>query len=225
MTFKVSPSPPSRMWRPWMADASPSRRAPPGGITLVRHGEPALSRKIRLSAREYRAWWARYEEGGLKAGQTPPPILLEAAARADVLICSTRLRAIETAAAITGGRACAENPLYIEAPLPPPPLPGWLRLPPRWWGVLSRFCWWLFGYADGQESYTQALDRARLAARGLIAQAERGEEILLIAHGFFNLMIGRALKAEGWRLTVNQGFRYWSARRFEAPPASRSSPA
>ncbi len=39
---------------------------------MVRHGEPALSRKIRFNAKGYGAWWALYEEGGLLAQQSPP---------------------------------------------------------------------------------------------------------------------------------------------------------
>jgi hypothetical protein len=28
-------------------------------------------------------------------------------------------------------------------------------------------------------------------------------------------MVGRRLKAGGWRLVQNQGFKYWSQRRYE----------
>ncbi len=47
-------------------------RARAGAIMLARHGEPALSRKVRLTAREYRDWWVLYEAGGIIPGQTPP---------------------------------------------------------------------------------------------------------------------------------------------------------
>lgn len=198
-----------------MGETSPQIEMRPGAVILVRHGEPALSRKIRLSARGYRDWWARYEEGGLKAGQTPPRGLIETAAKADALFASTRRRAVETAEAIVGARDFTRAPIYIEAPLPPPPLPEWLKLPPRWWGFISRIAWWLFAHTEGQESFAEAEDRARRAAQDLMALAGRGQTVLVIAHGFFNLMIGRALQAEGWRLTEDQGFRYWSARRFE----------
>jgi broad specificity phosphatase PhoE len=192
-----------------------SGRATGGAVTLVRHGEPALSRRVRLSAAGYRDWWARYELGGLKAGQTPPCTLLEAAATADVLIASTRRRATESATAISAGRAFAEDPIFIEAPLPPPSLPEWLKLPPRWWGVISRICWWLLGHTEGQESYAEAKLRAGRAADALIARSVLGEEVLVVAHGFFNLMVGRELEARGWRRARDEGFQYWSARRFE----------
>ena len=73
----------------------------PGAITLARHGEPALSRKIRFNAPAYGDWWARYEEGGLLPGQTPPTSLLATARDAGTIIASTRRRSIETATAVT----------------------------------------------------------------------------------------------------------------------------
>ena len=72
-----------------------------GSITLARHGEPALSRKVQLTAGGYRDWWARYEIGGLKEGQTPPTALVATAKEAGKLLVSTRRRAIETARALS----------------------------------------------------------------------------------------------------------------------------
>jgi hypothetical protein len=39
--------------------------------------------------------------------------------------------------------------------------------------------------------------------------------VLVLAHGYFNHMVGRRLRADGWTLVHNQGFKYWSQRRFE----------
>src|SRR5579862_8444946 len=84
----------------------------PGAVILARHGEPALSRKRLLSADEYREWWADYEMGGLAEGQSPPDSLLMAAEQAGFIIASTRLRSVETARALSLGRAFAEDPLF-----------------------------------------------------------------------------------------------------------------
>ena len=188
-----------------------------GAVILARHGEPALSRRVTLTADGYREWWSRYEEGGLKDGQAPPQGLMVMARAADVLVSSTRERSIESARAIAGERDFRSDALFVEAPLPSPPLPDWFKLPPRWWGVLSRFCWWAFDYHDGQESVAEAWARARQAATELAERAAAGHDVVLVAHGFFNAMIGRALAARGWRKTLDQGFGYWSARRYELP--------
>lgn len=194
---------------------SASSTAKPGAIVLARHGEPALSRKCTMTSAQYRDWWGRYEIGGLRAGQTPPAALLATAEGAGAIYASTRRRAQETAAAVAAGREVMSDALFIEAPLPPPKAPNWLKLSPRWWGVVSRFWWHAFNHHEGQETRAQAEVRADQAAALLIARAESGQDVLVLAHGYFNHMVGRSLKARGWRLTQNQGFRYWSQRRFE----------
>ena len=186
-----------------------------GAIILTRHGEPALSRKCMLTARQYGDWWGRYEIGGLLAGQSPPPELLEAARGAGVIYSSTRLRAQETAAAAAEGREVSVDSMFIEAPLPPPHFPDWIKLSPKWWGGVSRFWWHFFNHHDGQETRAEADVRAEAVAQMLIARAAEGQDVLVFAHGYFNHMVGRRLKADGWRLVANQGFKYWSQRRFE----------
>lgn len=187
----------------------------PGSITLTRHGEPALSRKCLITARQYGDWWAKYEVGGLLAGQTPPPELVAAAQGAGAIYASTRQRAQETAAAVVAGREVVSDVLFIEAPLPPPPIPDWIKLSPKWWGVVSRFWWHAFDHHGGQETRAEAEIRAEQAARKLIARAETGQDVLVFAHGYFNHMVGARLKADGWKLVHNQGFKYWSQRRYE----------
>lgn len=209
----VSGATPARSARPESATTGPRR---PGAVILARHGEPALSRRVRLNADGYRRWWAAYEEGGILPGQTPPPALVEAAAGAHVVRVSTRRRAIETARAVLCGRDFSLDPVLIEAPLPPPPFPAFLRLKPRTWGFVSRFCWWWFDHHAGEESQRQATARARAVADDLIARAGAGGDVMVFAHGFFNAMVGRELKRRGWRLSSNGGFGYWSARRYTA---------
>ena len=213
------------------AYAPPSRAAPPeaaprvdallaptaacGAIVLARHGEPALSRRVKLDAAGYRRWWATYEEGGLLRGQTPPTALSEIAARSGTLFCSTRPRSIETARALAGAKGFVAERVFVEAPLPPPQFPTLVRLSPRAWGVIARTAWWFFNHHDGQESRRQATVRARRAARRLIRAAEGGEDVLVVAHGFFNAMIGRELTKLGWNRVSSGGYRYWCSQRFE----------
>lgn len=185
-----------------------------GDIVLARHGQPALSRKCWLSARQYGAWWQSYEAGGLLAGQTPPEGIVRTASRSAVIYSSTRRRALETASAVAGGRPVCHDAVFIEAPLPPPHWPEWIKLPPRLWGVVSRLWWHLFDHHDGQESRAEADARAEQAADLLIRRASEGGDVLVLAHGYFNHMTGRKLKARGWKLIQNQGFKYWSQRRY-----------
>jgi hypothetical protein len=45
--------------------------------------------------------------------------------------------------------------------------------------------------------------------------AEQGQDVVVLAHGFFNFMIGRALRRRGWKQAWSEGYKYWSMRRFE----------
>ena len=188
-----------------------------GAITLARHGEPALSRKIKLNTREYREFWARYEVGGILAGQTPPAMLAAFAGQCGVLVASTRLRAIESMRVAAPGRSFHQEPLLIEAPLPPPPWPSWIRLSPRHWGFFSRFWWWFFNHHAGEESRREAEARADVAAGKLADLAAAGQGGLGRSQGCRNRGIGRALRKRGWRMTLREGYKYWSMRRFERP--------
>lgn len=185
-----------------------------GDIILARHGKPALSRRCWLSADQYRQWWALYDEGGLMAGQTAPDSILATADAAGVILASTLRRAQETANAVARGRAFHSDAILVEAPLPPPHWPDWFKLPPRLWGVLARIWWHVFDHHDGQESRAGAEARASQAAERLIAHASKGQDVLVLAHGYFNHMIGCQLRARGWKLVEDQGFKYWCQRRF-----------
>ena len=186
-------------------------------MILARHGRPALSRKTLLSADAYRSWWDQYEAGGLKAGQTVPEELKAIAVDAGAIIASTRRRSMETATAIVGEREFSSDAMFIEAPLPPPRWPSWLRLPPMAWGFIARVWWWFLNHHPDAESRREAVTRADAAAGRLIALAGQGKDVLVLAHGFFNALIARALRRRGWRCTLNGGYGYWAARRFEAP--------
>lgn len=193
------------------AHPNPHETAPScvGWIAIGRHGKPALSRAVRLNRYQYRDWWRMYDAGGLAAGQNPPAALLARAANADIVLTSTLRRAIETASAVAGEKAITQNALFIEAPLPPPPIFG--RFNPGAWGVMARIAWW-FGLSGGEESRTAAEARAREAALYLIAHAQRGENVLLLAHGWFNRMIRPHLHQRGWRCRVDGRDRYWAHR-------------
>jgi broad specificity phosphatase PhoE len=199
------------------AEAPAAPPARPGAIVLARHGEPALSRKVRLNAAQYREFWASYEILGLLPGQTPPDTLIRFVEKCGSLVASTRLRSIESAQALAKGKTFAQEAMLIEAPLPPPNWPSWIRLSPRMWGFYARFWWWFFNHHEGQETRSEAEIRADQAAAMLIDLAGRGEDVVVLAHGFFNFMVGRALRKRGWKLVISEGYKYWSMRRFERP--------
>lgn len=213
MTSRPSAARPRRTLAPWRTPDMAEGAV--GAIILARHGRPALSRKVMLSANDYRRWWGEYEVLGLRSDQSAPEPLKALAQTAGAVLASTRRRSIETAEMVCAGRPFVSDPALIEAPLPPPPWPDWLRLPPIVWGFVSRFAWWWFDLHGDEESKREAEKRADAVADRLAGMAAGGSDVLVLAHGFFNAMLARALKRHGWRLTDNGGYSYWAARRFE----------
>ena len=187
-----------------------------GAIILARHGEPALTRKLLLSSADYRDWWARYELGGILPGQSPPAALIDAANGAATIATSIRRRAIESANLVAPGRALTSEAVFIEAPLPPPRLPTWIKFSPRMWGFVTRACWWYLNMHAGEESRREAEVRTERAVDRLIELAAAGD-VVLLAHGFFNTLLVPIFKRRGWRYGGNDGWKYWSTKRFDPP--------
>jgi broad specificity phosphatase PhoE len=187
-------------------------RSQPGAIHIARHGRPALARDVRIDWREFRVWWGKYDESGLADGESPPPKLCQAAARSHILFSSTLRRSIETAAAVAEGRPVIQDPIFVEAPLPPPRIPG--RRSPDAWGVWSRAAWWM-GDSKEMESREAGELRAEAAVATLTARALRGETVILLAHGWFNRMMRPVLRRQGWRCVHDGGDGYWSFRSYE----------
>ncbi len=188
-----------------------------GRIITARHGRPDLSRDLKITAQEYGDWWAQYDASGLHADERPPQGLVELAQGAKTILSSTLPRAIETARHATGAvREVPADSIFVEAPLPPPPVP-FLKLRPGTWGVISR-SFWFWGYAPaGVETHLEAWGRVRNITARLAEHAEKGD-VLLCAHGYLNWMIDRRLKKEGWTLVERNGANhYWSWRIYEPP--------
>jgi aspartate aminotransferase-like enzyme len=49
------------------------------------------------------------------------------------------------------------------------------------------------------------------------SMADQGQDVLIVAHGYFNQRVGAALRRQGWQCVQDQGFRYWCARKFVRP--------
>jgi broad specificity phosphatase PhoE len=195
---------------PDTTSATPQR----GPIIVSRHGRPALDRTAgpRLAWRDYIDWWTRYEAGALADGQAAPEALKDIVADADVVFASGRLRAQQTAALALPHKPAAHDPVFNEAPLPPPKFTG-LRALPKTWNILARSAW-LAGHSLDGESSKEARLRATIAALRLHEASQQGK-VYLAAHGWFNRMLRPELRKLGWICVADGGDRYWSYRVFE----------
>jgi broad specificity phosphatase PhoE len=185
-----------------------------GPIIISRHGRPALNRSVgpKLSWQEYRDWWERYEQGSLAEDQAPPEKLTACVDGVDLVLSSERPRAIETAKWATGGRMPETNPIFNEAPLPPPRFATRKYLP-KTWNVLARV-FWLRGHRLEGEGVRDARARAAAAA-AVLHDAAHGKSVYLAAHGWFNRMLRGPLKRLGWVCVYDGADKYWSYRIYE----------
>jgi broad specificity phosphatase PhoE len=192
-------------------------------VYLARHGPSALAPRGWLSAVQFRQYLHAYDSVGLAEAAGVPDRLIEVAARSDLIIHSPLLRAAQTVDLIetAGGsshprRAWAE---LVEAAQPAPGVSG-LRLPLDGWDVLTRILW-LLGWSGTAEPRRGAVTRARTVAERLAAlpvPREREESaVLVVGHGFQNILIARELRRDGW-----QGPR-WPDHRHGQPTAYRRS--
>jgi broad specificity phosphatase PhoE len=193
-------------------------------IILIRHGQPAIALTPRTSRRGFHDYIGAYERAGLDPDSLPPEELRDLLKDLRAVFSSDRPRARESAAALAPHAEVMIDPLFAEAPLAAPPIPL-LSMAVQGWAVVARLLWHA-GHAPGIENYAGARRRAVQAADILIARArerlreQRPQEdaagqVALIAHGYFNLMIGRELARRGFSRHGSHRVRYWNAVIYE----------
>ena len=83
------------------------------------------------------------------------------------------------------------------------------------WAVMARIMWHA-GYHPEIENYRRAKARAVAAADILLERAGANDgDAVLVAHGYFNAMIGRVLRKRGFSRTGSHRVRFWNAVIYE----------
>ncbi|MBV9332011.1 MAG: histidine phosphatase family protein [Alphaproteobacteria bacterium] len=180
---------------------------------LIRHGRPALPTNPRTSHKGFRSYIDDYELAGLDPESVPPVELMELAKELGHIFTSAKPRAAESARALAPKAEIVADPLFAEAPLAGPRIPL-LRMKVPKWAIVARILWHA-GYHPKIENYRRARQRALQAADILIARARGGQPAVLVAHGYFNAMIGRELRRRGFKQTGTHRVRFWNAVFYE----------
>lgn len=190
-----------------------STASPPIRILLIRHGRPALPIAPRTCQRGFRDYIDSYEEAGLDLNDIPPEQLQDLVAELDAIFTSERRRAHESAKALAPNAELIIDPLFAEAPLAVPRIPL-LRMRVAKWAVVARVLWYA-GYHPNIENYRKAKHRASEAADILVRRAGTERITALVAHGYFNFLIGRELSRRGFRKSGTHRARFWNAVLYE----------
>ena len=178
-------------------------------IILIRHGRPALDVAPRTSHHGFREYIDAYEEAGLDPLDLPPKELQDLVRGLGAMFSSGRKRADESARVLAPHAELIVDPLFVEAPLASPRIPLLTMKVPKW-AVVARILWHA-GYHPEIENYRKAKHRAAEAADILVARARRYQTAALVAHGYFNFLIGRELLRREFRQSGSHRARFWNA--------------
>jgi broad specificity phosphatase PhoE len=197
----------------------PARAEPREGararIILIRHGRPNIPTNPRTTHREFHTYIDDYEAAGLDPESAPPEELQDLVSELEQVFTSGKPRAHDSAKALAPHAELIADPLFAEAPLASPKIPL-LRMTVPKWAVVARILWHA-GYHPEIENYRRAKHRAAQAADILIARAHKDGAAALVAHGYFNFMIGRELRRRGFRKSGSHAARFWNAVIYETP--------
>ncbi len=184
-------------------------------VVLVRHGKPDISMS-RTCYRGFRRFIDAYESAGLDPASVPPAELRALVNGLRAVFTSGAPRADDSARSLLPDAQLIADPLFAEAPLAGPLIPlVKFRVPA--WAVISRIMWHA-GYHPEIENYRRARHRAIRAADMLLAGAEANAGVaVLVAHGYFNAMIGRVLRQRGFVRLGSHRARFWNAVTYERP--------
>jgi broad specificity phosphatase PhoE len=185
----------------------------PSRIILIRHGRPAIAVAPRTSHGEFRSYIDDYEAAGLDPSSAPPEELQDLVKELSAVFTSGKARAHESAKALAPNAELIADPLFVEAPLASPRIPL-LRMKVPKWAVVARILWHA-GYHPEIENYRRAKSRASAAADILMRRAREDGQAALVAHGYFNLMLGRELRHRGFTKTGSHRAQYWNAVIYE----------
>lgn len=182
-------------------------------ILLIRHGQPHVALNPRSGHAGFAQYIDAYEQAGLSPSNLPPEELRDLARELDHVFTSGRPRSHQSAARLAPHAKLIADPLFDEAPLASPRIPLLNMKAPKW-AVISRVLWHL-GFHPDIEGPRKATCRAAQAADILIARARKNGVTALVAHGYFNWMIGRQLRRRGFMRTGSHRARYWNTVIYE----------
>jgi broad specificity phosphatase PhoE len=189
-------------------------RTRPLRVILVRHGRPAIPLRLRTCHRGFRRYIDDYQDAGLDPKSAPPEELMDLVKGLNAVFTSGSPRAQDSARTLLPEAEIIADPLFGEAPLAAPRIPL-VKMKVPVWAVMARIMWHA-GYHPEIEDYRRAKVRATSAADILLERAESNDGVaVLVAHGYFNAMIGRVLRKRGFRRSGTHRVRFWNAVIYE----------
>ncbi|PUB09979.1 histidine phosphatase family protein [Paenisporosarcina sp. OV554] len=179
-------------------------------ISLIRHGKSQLTENDRITCLEFKKWVERYDCNGVFEVSKHPSETLEIMETAKIVITSDLKRSVESAKLLNPKVKTIPDPLFRETELPTSSMKLFdLKLRPSIWAVILRLLWFS-GYSNECESLSTAKLRAKKASQQLIDYADEHRSVVLVGHGFFNMLIATELQKKGWKGKRKTGAKHWN---------------
>ena len=179
-------------------------------ISLIRHGKSTCTKTDTITSKEFGSWVEKYDDSGVFEENSYPTVTLKKITTANIVIASDLKRSIESVNLLNSNLEAISNPLFRETELPIPLTNLWgLKLNSSIWAVFLR-CLWFSGYSRGCESLSSAKIRANKASGLLVKYAQEHTSVVLVGHGFFNMLIAKELQKRGWKGKRSTSSKHWS---------------
>ncbi|SDN95876.1 histidine phosphatase family protein [Bacillus sp. OK048] len=183
-------------------------------ISLIRHGKSQLTENDKISGWEFKKWVEKYDYNGVIDESTYPLATLEKVATANIVFTSDLKRAVESARLLNPVTNIISDPLFRETELPSNSSQLFnVKLNPSIWAIVLRILWFS-GYSTNCESLKQAKFRANKASQQLIDYANEYKSVVLVGHGFFNMLIAKELQKKGWKGSRKRDAKHWNCMTF-----------
>jgi broad specificity phosphatase PhoE len=179
-------------------------------ISLIRHGKSKCTENNLITCIEFKGWVEKYDYNGVFEENFYPSETLKKIATANIVITSDLKRSVESSKLLNPNLKAISIPLFRETELPNPLTKLWgLKLNPSIWALILR-CLWFSGYSRGCESLNNAKDRAKKASELLVEYAQEHTSVVLVGHGFFNMLIAKELQKTGWKGKRKTSSKHWN---------------
>jgi hypothetical protein len=179
-------------------------------IFLIRHGNPAFWEKYALSdfvkGSRIKDLLCEYNLNGLSKSQIIPDEIVCICKSEALFMTSNYLRSVESAE-ILNVPDFEQNDIFREVEMPYNNYQ--ISLPVFLWLFILRVLW-LVGYARNCESIREAEKRATEAAQIVLKKASNYNRVVVIGHGFMNILIEKQLVKLNCKVIKKCGSKHWS---------------
>ncbi|GAE26668.1 hypothetical protein JCM9140_2754 [Halalkalibacter wakoensis JCM 9140] len=179
-------------------------------ISLIRHGKSLLTDNDTITCLKFKEWVEKYDYNGVVEESIYPSDTLEKIATAKFVLTSDLKRSVDSAEILNPKVKTISDPLFRETELPTHSMRLLdIKLRPSIWAVILRLLWFS-GYSNECESLSNAKLRAKKASQQLIDYADEYKSVVLVGHGFFNMLIAKELQKKGWKGKRKAGTKHWN---------------